>query len=540
MRVSDGLGLAAIFGFVACAASGGDTASMEENGPASAANQPAPGDTGSSTLPTEPVAPPPAPADPADPETPPAPLVSGITVTDVAMFQAVRVPVVDDGALVKTSARKAPVVAKRPGMLRIYVKPDAGWKPGMVTAELRLVAGDKKFPIIRDTKAVTGASKEEDPKSTFNLEVPGDSLPEGVTFQVALTAPDGDATASTGTDATARYPRGGGFESLGAEVSGKLRVVLVPVQYDGDGSGRTPAVGAAQLEAYKKNMMRFFPASDVELTAHAPLAFDSQISSNGNGFSSVLRAVTQLRQQDNVEKDVYYYGLLSPKASMAAYCGGGCVTGLSSIVDDPGSAGMRASVGIGFGDTVSANTMVHEIGHAHGRLHAPCGGPAGPDPKFPYSGGSIGVWGYDIFAKTLIAPTTGKDIMGYCRNEWISDYTYNALFKRISAISIAKSVAPPYTAPTEAAHYRLATASGSGELTWDGDIDLDDDSVAGAPIHQAKFLEESGAVVLSRAARFFRFDHLPGGFVVVPKDAAVDAAKWKAVTIEGFTTTLAR
>ena len=462
-------------------------------------------------------------------------------MTDVAVFQAVKVPVVQDGALVKTSARRAPVVAKRQGLVRVYVTPGASFTPREITAELRLVADGKALPVIRQTKTINGASKEDDPQSTFNLEVPGGSLPPGVTFQVALTG-EGGKEASLAGDSEGRYPRDGGFEDLGAELSGKLRVVIVPIKYDADGSGRTPSLGAKELDLYKKTMMRFYPASEVEVTTHAPHPWTTQISSNGNGFSTVLRAMTQLRQADKAASDVYYYGLLAPKPSMASYCQGGCVTGLSAVVDNPSTSSMRASVGIGFGGQESANTMAHEIGHAHGREHAPCGGAQGVDPGFPYQGGAIGTWGYDIFARTFIAPTKGKDIMGYCPNEWVSDYTYNALFERISSISLEKHWLPPGSgsaAPKRAAHYRVATVDGSGGLTWDGELDLDE-ALQGGAIRKASFVVESGSAQVTREARFFRFDHLPGGFVFVPSDAAVDATRYKAVEIEGFAARLER
>ena len=249
---------------------------------------------------------------------------------------------------------------------------------------------------------------------------------------------------------------------LGAELSGKLRLVIVPIKYDTDGSGRTPTVSTAQLDLYKKTMMRVYPASEVEVTTHAPYPWTTQIAGNGTGFSSVLRAMTQLRQRDQADHDVYYYGLLAPTSSMNTFCQGSCVTGLSTVVEDADTAVMRASVGIGFPGQDSANTMAHEVGHAHGREHAPCGGAASTDPSFPYSGGGIGVWGYDIFAKTFLAPTKGKDMMGYCPNEWVSDYTYNALFERITTISTEKKVqsampgAVASTAPV-AARYRVAT-----------------------------------------------------------------------------------
>lgn len=521
MRASIGLGLSVLVGLVACAV-GGDDSTVSPHEPSTPS-----GDVGSSIDPTE----------------PPAPIVRGLSISEVAVFQAVKVTVVKDGARVGTELRKAPVVADRPGMMRVYVTPESGWQPREVTVELRLSANDATFPVLRETKTIHAASTDEDVASTFNLEIPAESLPQGVAFQVALTAPDGDDAATAG-NSKGRFPSDGGIEELGAERSGKVRVVLVPVKYDADGSGRVPGVGDKELALYKSTLMRLYPTSEVELTARAPFAWSSTISSNGGGFSQVLRAITQLRQEDKVEKDVYYYGLLTPTDSMQSYCRGGCVTGLSPVVDTPSASGMRASIGIGYGNAESASTMAHELGHAHGRAHAPCGGPQGVDPRYPYQGGSIGAWGYDIFSKTLISPAKGRDIMGYCRNEWVSDYTYNALFDRIAAIreEQQKIATPdPLAAAKHAARYRVATVGVAGDLAWDGDIEFQsEDELMGAAIRRARFYDEAGTLMLRQAVKFFSFDHLPGGFLFVPMDAALDATNWTSMDVEGFANTLRR
>ena len=72
----------------------------------------------------------------------------------------------------------------------------------------------------------------------------------------------------------------------------------------------------------------------------------------------------------------------------------------------------------------------HEIGHNLGRSHAPCGGAGGPDPNYPYGGASIGQYGTDIQGNNVAfySPTSHVDMMSYCAPEWISDYTYEALY----------------------------------------------------------------------------------------------------------------
>ena len=94
------------------------------------------------------------------------------------------------------------------------------------------------------------------------------------------------------------------------------------------------------------------------------------------------------------------------------------------------------AVGIGFG-TVGVATFAHELGHNHGRAHAPCGGASDVDQSYPsaYTSGNIGVRGYDLFAQELKEATTHRDHMGYCAPDWISDYGFNLYADRIAAVN---------------------------------------------------------------------------------------------------------
>ena len=226
---------------------------------------------------------------------------------------------------------------------------------------------------------------------------------------------------------------------------------------------------------------------------------------------------------------------------MSTYCRGGCVTGLSPSSTDPGASGMRASIGIGFADqsrptrwrTRSAMPTAACTRRAAVRRASIRGSRT--------RAAQIGAWGYDILSKALISPAKGRDIMGYCRNEWVSDYTYNALFNRIAAISEEqKMVVTPSPRGARRAGRALSRRhrGRAGELAWDGagDLDLDDD-LKGGSIVSARFLSASGAEMVSRPARFFRFDHLPGGFLFVPQEPGV---QWKSLRVDGYREQLLR
>ena len=102
----------------------------------------------------------------------------------------------------------------------------------------------------------------------------------------------------------------------------------------------------------------------------------------------------------------------------------GCLSGIGSAPWEVGGIAFPLAAGLS-----QAGTVVHEVGHNHGRLHTPCSGEGdGIDADYPYPGGSIGVWGYDPETASLLDPAVYNDFMSYCDNPWVSDYTYQGLF----------------------------------------------------------------------------------------------------------------
>lgn len=84
-------------------------------------------------------------------------------------------------------------------------------------------------------------------------------------------------------------------------------------------------------------------------------------------------------------------------------------------------------------------TLAHELGHNFGRRHIDCGGPSGVDNNYPYpacqidfDNGPNSHIGYDPITEQLLLPTLTSDLMSYGNPVWPSDYTWNALFGRMT------------------------------------------------------------------------------------------------------------
>ncbi len=384
---------------------------------------------------------PPPPEDSGPP--PPIPLSTFFNI-EVAMFQTVKIKLSANGAPVSENAT---VAAGKPGILRVYVTPATGpLYQGALKCDLELQYPSATKKTMSDDHVLSTVSKDSDLKSTFNFKLGAADLVPDMTFKIAIY----DAKRPTNV---AAYPSDGTTDSL--RVKGYVsdfRIQIVPVHYTANNMDLLPDLSSTQMGFYTQTVLQMYPVANVTLMPpHAPLVWTQPISPGGTGWGELLMAVADLRAQDQPPADVYYMGSFRSMTTLSAYCNSGCILGLSPVPPANDVAG-RVSLITGYFGQQSADTLNHELGHALGRGHAPCGGAGGVDPKFPYSGGGVGGWGYDFTADKLVdpGPLTKPiifDFMSYCGPIWISDYTYRGLYTRISYVrqsaGLQKSVAPP-------------------------------------------------------------------------------------------------
>jgi hypothetical protein len=431
----------------------------------------------------------------------------GVSITRIAVYQGVERKLMEGGA---AQSSTTPVVAGREALLRIFY--DAP-QPVSLTARLT-VAGE----VFDKEITVGGTSTTGQLTSSINFELPASLVSLGASYRVELLQPIAE---TSGSNAAATYPAAGGTASLETKKAGTLRIKLVPIQYNADGSGRMPDTSAAQLQKYENDFYAMYPVEHVDLSVRSAVGWNNNVTAGGGGWGNLLNAIADLRQQDSAPFDTYYYGIFSPASSFSTYCSGGCVLGLGFVGSAMDSYG-RAAIGIGFSGDVSVDTALHELGHNHGREHAPCGGASGTDGSYPHSGAKIGAWGYNLLTQALYPPNDFVDLMSYCDPAWISDYNFTAIFNRIAQVSGADYYVPP---AQQNLTYQRAMVDEGGELTWLSPISLERPPVGIA----APATIETASGPESTTATFIAYDHLPGGMIFVPPTSAPVLESTKAL-----------
>jgi hypothetical protein len=301
-------------------------------------------------------------------------------------------------------------------------------------------------------------------KATANRAVLNDTF----NFQLPASWLNGTVVLSASATNGSTFSEAGGPETITFLQAAPLDVTIVPIAYtcNSGGSGTTtPAAPYAYLTDYT---YRTYPVPSVVTTTHAAVGYSGPCASGVpdpayNDWNNILSTVSSVWTSEG-SPNSYYYGLL--KVS----CGGGCIAGIGWI-GSPSAVGFD---GFGASHSGASVTHAHEVGHNHGRFHAPGCGAAGPDPSFPYVSGGVGYignsanpnYGFDIKSQAIYAYTNHIDFMSYCGPEWVSDYTYEALY----------NYAQVYGASS------LRMTPGNRALLVSGSIDLSSDKVTFRPV----------------------------------------------------------
>ena len=350
----------------------------------------------------------------------------GITLNEVDVYQTVKVPVMASGAEVTTDKRTTDVVTGRQTMFRLSVTVDSGFVARQLSARINVNNGTTATQYFVK-QSVSKSSVETDSTTTFQVYVPAEQITVDTQYSAELV----ECGTGTGQAGSARFPATGDIE-LGTRHTGGLKVTVIPLQ----ANNKLPDTSDAALAVYGQTLMAMYPIDSITFTVGSTVTIDYPID-----WEAALDTMRAKRKTDSPAADVYYFGMLKPQDTFNQFCGQGCTAGIG-YVTDAATASYRAAMGVAYADRISGITMAHEIGHNHGRNHAPCVPPgssiSGVDPNYPFTDGRTGIIGYDFRSKSLLSDK-GTDLMGYCDNVWLSEYTYDGIMERVATVNGAKS-----------------------------------------------------------------------------------------------------
>lgn len=434
---------------------------------------------------------------------------ANISISELALFQTVKVGLMKGGSAVHSSN---PIVAGKDALFRVSVAPLSGWQPRPVLAELAIDNGAGELVFTSRSLTISMASSESSLSSSLNVFVDGKHITESSRYRVTVKEVDG-AAPRAGDTSGGVWPASGLSDLAAESANGPLQLMVVPFQYNGDGSGRMPDTSSAQIEAYRKAALAMYPVGEVEVTVRAAVGYSGGIDRGGSGWETWLNTLCNIKRQDGLDSRIYYWGIAAPASGWRSYGGG--VAGLGTVPDRDYASG-RCAVGVGFSDADDSGLiMVHEIGHTLGRLHAPCG-THDADRSYPYSGASTGVWGYDHRSRQLKSPSSYTDFMGYCDPQWTSDYTYRAIFDRVSYVNARFRVVDDPNAPPRS-EYDTILIGLDGAVSWGYPQERQREPV-GTP-EAVELLGSDGKVLETVQGIFTAYSH-GGGELLIPKTEA--------------------
>lgn len=315
---------------------------------------------------------------------------------------------------VQTYAGAVPLVKDRDGYLRVFVTASQSnlaapqvrvrfYSNGALVSTSMIPAPALSVPLSPNEGSLTASWNVPVPKALIqpNLSILADVDPS-------------NAVAET-NEADNAFPASGTPLSMDVRTTSIFSVTFVPVRQSAN--GRQGDVTTANKDGFLAATMSIHPLAGYDADVHSVwnTSRPAVDADNANSaWSNILSDLDALRVAEGSSRN--YFGVIDPSYT-SGVAGIGYIGGKTALGWDKGN-----------NDLIAA----HEWGHNWGRSHAPCGNPAAPDAQYPYAGGAIGVYGFDVATQSL-KPPASHDLMGYCNNEWISDYTYKGVLNYRSA-----------------------------------------------------------------------------------------------------------
>jgi hypothetical protein len=431
MRAASRLALCAALAVSAC---GDDTAAHAEDDTGGEGTSSS-GDEDSSTAPADSSTAPQPDSSSGDEAEPPPTLeyARGIRLTRLSVNQGVQVELVVDGVDVDPATHTSRIVDGRRTLVRAFWSLHADFEPRELVGRLTIHHADGTEFVDDRVEMVEGESIDNGPSFQWLLDP--ENVRDGMTVRVQALEPDPDGITGDVSDPPPILPYAQAIAVPVHEAVLEMKVVLIPVLHQFMGCEQVAMPTDDDVAAMRDQLEQNNALQETIVTVGDPMPYTDPIGTSGTGFGPVLAALAVQREMDAPEPNVYYYGLISPCDGFPPGLLGQAIGIPPAPTRELASQRIAAGRWLGTGEA-TAETFVHEIGHTQGRRHVQCsGGEAGVDQNYPHENGRIGVWGFGIHDFKLRAPTSARDYMTYCANEWVSDYGWEQTLDVIEVLT---------------------------------------------------------------------------------------------------------
>ena len=317
-------------------------------------------------------------------------------------------PIVYLTQAIQRPAGDVPLLSGRDAFLRVFLAGDrvnAFFEPEVVAT---LTRGGKEVHrvVMRQVEdRLVTAPDEGDLGTSFNAVIPGRHIVAGTELVVVA---DSAGSVPRAEGSRTRFPQAGSMQLDVIDVP-PLELTVVPLLYaENPDSSVFEWTNDINEDSPQLGLFRHsFPFSEISVRDREPHVTSLDLTDEDNSWFVVLELEKVYRAE---EATGYWYGVGDSQE--------GYVRGIA-----------RLNGWISIGKPWDTE-LAHEVGHTLDLKHAPCGGALGTDPDYPYSNGSIGMWGFDFRDSTVVSPERRRDIMGYCYEKgWLSDYYFEKVIR---------------------------------------------------------------------------------------------------------------
>lgn len=329
-----------------------------------------------------------------------------------------------------------PAIAGKPAVLRVFLTVSGDHDGFKTTMRIDAERANTVLDPLTQEIVVRESSKASSDELSYPVavELPSSWLEPGTSFSITLDPDDSIAE----TDETNNVFPDSGTREFGFVDSVPITLRLVPVQTT---TGSETTISEAMRASAQSELEAMFPSSTITVEIYEPESpLTLSVPEGNDGWTEALVQFDDFRSADTSDPKIFYYGALKNTTDEAYAQNSAGTAGFGFINELPlsGTPALSA-IGLAF-ENIFVKTMLHELGHNHGRKHInnvdefndSCSQPGNVDESYPYntSGAEyarIGRTGYHIYNQQLYSKTAYHDIMTYCERLWVSDYTYSGL-----------------------------------------------------------------------------------------------------------------